>query len=263
MKTRYNIFVLLLFFTALTVHAQHITIGGNIYGGGNAGQVDGNATVTVYGGDINRVFGGARMADVGGRAFVNVDGKNASDSIVINYIFGGNDVSGQIGMSDYLPTDLRDTTLNSIDNTWNVFVKISTDTLSGGAASENAVKVFVGQLFGGGNGDYTYRTDTVPPTTEDGDTVITYKVLDAQNNTIATSSTMFTKPDITKTYLEILGGSIGYVYGGGNNATALEKTVINVDNPSAVVNSILNGSVEVLTEERLRTKMALRVRTSR
>ena len=257
MKTRYNIFVLLLFFTALTVHAQHITIGGNIYGGGNAGQVDGNATVTVYGGDINRVFGGARMADVGGRAFVNVDGKNASDSIVINYIFGGNDVSGQIGMSDYLPTDLRDTTLNSIDNTWNVFVKISTDTLSGGAASENAVKVFVGQLFGGGNGDYTYRTDTVPPTTEDGDTVITYKVLDAQNNTIATSSTMFTKPDITKTYLEILGGSIGYVYGGGNNATALEKTVINVDNPSAVVNSILNGSVEVLTEERLRTKMGI------
>ena len=51
-----------------------ITVGGNVYGGGNEGNVKGNATVTVYAGDLNNVFGGARVANVGGRTFVNVDG---------------------------------------------------------------------------------------------------------------------------------------------------------------------------------------------
>ena len=35
-------------------------IKGNVYGGGNQGDVKGNATVTVRGGDIDQVYGGAR-----------------------------------------------------------------------------------------------------------------------------------------------------------------------------------------------------------
>ena len=70
------------------VFAQ-IKIGGNIYGGGNAGDVDGNTAVTLYAGDLNRVFGGARMANVGGHAFVNIDGKKASSYILINQVYGG------------------------------------------------------------------------------------------------------------------------------------------------------------------------------
>ena len=51
--------------SASLMQAQ-ITIGGNVYGGGNAGKTGGNTTVTVHAGDLNRVFGGARMADVKG-----------------------------------------------------------------------------------------------------------------------------------------------------------------------------------------------------
>lgn len=53
-------------FATLTAKAQ-ITIGGNVYGGGNEGRVAGSTAVTVYGGNMSGcVFGGARSADVGG-----------------------------------------------------------------------------------------------------------------------------------------------------------------------------------------------------
>ena len=71
-----TILLLLCLFASL-VQAQ-IVIGGHVYGGGNAGETGGNSTVTIRGGDLNRVFGGARMADVKGRAFMHIDGANAS-----------------------------------------------------------------------------------------------------------------------------------------------------------------------------------------
>ena len=55
---------------ATSLQAQ-ITIGGNVYGGGNAGDTKGNTNVTVYAGDLNRVFGGAQKANVGGHSFVH------------------------------------------------------------------------------------------------------------------------------------------------------------------------------------------------
>ena len=51
-----------------------ITIGGKVYGGGNAGNLSGSTKVTVYAGDLNEVYGGARQADVGGHTFVNIEG---------------------------------------------------------------------------------------------------------------------------------------------------------------------------------------------
>ena len=76
--------ILLLLCLSATLMQAQITIGGNVYGGGNAGKTGGNTTVTVHAGDLNRVFGGARMADVKGRAFMNIDGAHASNYIVIN-----------------------------------------------------------------------------------------------------------------------------------------------------------------------------------
>ena len=71
--------------TMMTVKGQ-VVIGGNVYGGGNKGNVDGSTKVTVKRGDINKVFGGARMANVGGNAYVNIDGVNALGYILINYL---------------------------------------------------------------------------------------------------------------------------------------------------------------------------------
>ena len=84
------------------VYAQKIR--GNVYGGGNKGNVGGNATVKVTEGDIDRVFGGARMANVGGHTYVDIENKGNDPAttdvdegtmILINQVYGGNDIAGR------------------------------------------------------------------------------------------------------------------------------------------------------------------------
>ena len=236
-----------------TIVAQgQIKIGGNVYGGGNKGNVEGNTRVTVKAGDIGatdkpeserpldnprgRVFGGARMADVGGNAFVNIDGEHATGYMVINQVYGGNDVAGNIGTkpdNKVMPTELTaikanqddtDPKKNAIDNTWSSYVRISNGT----------EKTYIGQLFAGGNGEFDYK-DENGDDLRDGDDY----VVKEGDIIVARKSTPFHKPEVDKAYLEVVGGSIVYAYGGGNNATVTEKTVIHVDNPSTVVNHIL------------------------
>ena len=175
------LFVLLFVFVSLPIQAQ-IKISGNIYGGGNEGKVEGSTTVTIHAGDLNNVFGGARMADVGGSAFVNIDGEHASDYVIINKLYGGNDIAGTIGSSEALPDELTSATEDGVDNSWNAFVHISTKTDAAGKETDDAQKIYIGQLFGGGNGDYDYTT--------------TYS---------GKSS-----PVLAKTYLDVQGGSIVY-----------------------------------------------------
>ena len=239
----------------MTAQAQ-ITIAGNVYGGGNAGDLDGKTEVLVYGGDIHQVYGGARQANVGGSTFVHIDGEHASNYIVIDKLYGGNDIAGTIGSSDELPSELTAVGTaegqNNIDKTWNTFVRTSTKMTSGGEPDESQ-KIYIGQLFGGGNGDYDYVTEK-------------YTVDDGNGGTKQVDNPYhgMTKPELGKTYLEILGGSIVYAYGGGNNATITGSTVICVDNPSKVVNSIEDATNpnagtggELLTNERFANQMGI------
>ena len=224
--------------TTMGVRAQ-ITIGGNVYGGGNEGEVKGNATVTVHAGTLNSVYGGARVANVGGRTFVNVDGEHATGDILAKAVYGGNDISGTIGQNAKKETTVPDSLKNvarteadktnfkknAIDNTWKTFVRTG--------VSDSAV--VIGSLYGGGNGDYEYPAPTpkdgkyyhnvyhTPRTS--GDTPVITKITDTEDR-------VFNVPDLSKTYLEITGGCIAHTYGGGNNATVTEATVINIDNAS-------------------------------
>ena len=284
----------LLFIISLTCSlpaSAQIKVGGNVYGGGNQGDVNGSTRVNVYSGDIGTVenrtdvttpvenpkgklFGGARMANVGGNTFVNIDGENASGYVLINQVYGGNDIAGTIGGNEsaekVVPTELKaiksdpadtDPKKNAVDNTFNSFVRISTKLTSPleyytdedvAAAANNpehpawnktagvdvkpandGEKIYIGQLFGGGNGDYFYNNN--------GGTHEIYRSeadFEASQLPIATSTTDFILPEQKKTYLEVVGGSIVYGYGGGNNATVKEQTIIHVDNPSLVTNHI-------------------------
>ena len=256
--------ILLLCLSATLMQAQ-IVIKGYVYGGGNAGDTGGNTTVTVRAGDLNRVFGGARMANVGGRAFMNIDGAHASNYIVINRLYGGNDIAGTIGTStDELPAVIQEHAVNNdVDNTWNALMLISTKTVTTGTGDEavteeadGAQKIYIGQLFGGGDGEYVYGSET-----EDNKTVY-YAEEDGVK--VATSSRELTPPNLGKTFLDIHGGSIVYAYGGGNNATVTERTVISLDNPSKVVNSITDATNpnadntgELLTNSRFEEKMGI------
>lgn len=243
MKVRETIICILMLLSAVTAQAQ-ITIAGNVYGGGNAGNLGGKTEVLVYEGDIHQVYGGARQANVSGSTFVHIDGEHASKYIIIDKLFGGNDIAGTIGTSDTVPSELTAVGTaegqNNIDNTWNTFVRTSTKTTTEGEGdnavtteAEGAQKIYIGQLFGGGNGEYDYTSEGSP-----------YKGK--------------TRPEIGKSYLEICGASIVYAYGGGNNATATEDVVIHVDNPSNVVNSIVDATGdELLTEERFTQQMGI------
>ena len=312
-----------------TVVAQgQIRIGGNVYGGGNHADVQGSTKVTVKAGDIGavmdpdptarplkdpqgKVFGGARMANVGGNAFVHIDGKSDLDTgtpnyILINQVYGGNDIAGTIGtakaVKEAMPTELTavqaaggtDPKKNVVDDTFNSYVRISTkvsgekytqaDIDEAGQDQDHpaygktpgvddkpaadARKVYIGQLFAGGNGDFDYDQK---PAEEEGKVIHSiYNRSDTRHqNPIAQMTTDegdegFHLPELDKTYLEVVGGSIVYAYGGGNNATVKEQNIIHIDNPSAVVNHIwtntagvevaedAEGATDLLLEERFK-----------
>ena len=231
--------------TTTTVQPK-IKIGGNVYGGGNAGDMTGSTSVTVYAGDLKDVYGGARMADVGGRTFVNIDGAHSSDDILIMNVYGGNDISGKIGESETattVPTELTEvgTTAgkSNINNTWKAFIRTSPCTTketvtvgTGTDATEVTAEknlVVIGGLFGGGNGDYTYGSRT---TGEGAEAVTTYFAKKGTEVVATSTKEELKAPELSKTYLEVTGGNIAHVYGGGNNATVTQATTICIDNAS-------------------------------
>ena len=230
---------MLVLLAAMSAQAQ-ITIGGNVYGGGNAGNTGGSTAVTVRGGDISAVYGGARMANVDGSTFVNIDGAKASEDILIANVYGGNDISGTIGQSNVpttVPTELdnfeKAANTNAIDNSWKTFIRTSPSVKYTPAQSTvgavDKYMVVIGTLYGAGNGDYVYK-DGAGNNLTDGDG--NFIVRDATGATVATSASAFSKPELSKTYLELKGGCIAHAYGGGNAATVTSNTTINIDNNS-------------------------------
>ncbi len=236
-NTRRWVIVLSLLVCHLSCGFAQIKIGGNVYGGGNEGDTGGSTSVTVRAGDFNgAVFGGARQANVGGSAFVNIDGEHISGDITINYVYGGNDISGNVGekvtANDDLPVALTTpptgktqahvveyglTTNTGGDagkNTqaYNAFILTTpersvTTSGEGDATTTSTYQIFIGQMFGGGNGAYDYTSEP-------------YKGMQL--------------PEVKRTYQELRGGTFGYVYAGGNNATVTDKADICIDNSSTI-----------------------------
>ena len=253
--------MIILFLYTIVVQAQ-ISVGGNVYGGGNHANVGGNTNVTVTAGNLHKVFGGARMANVGGRSFVNIDGKHASDDIIIGDVYGGNDVAGTIGQGEradtttvpdvlenvrvaktddelealHLTRDEYNKLTNEIDNSWKTFVATSRSSKVENEKTVEDKWVVIGSIFGGGNGDFVYTDDQGNPLRNSEGKYIVNEVTKTGSTpittTIAISDSPFTLPDIDKTYLEIKGGNIAHVYGGGNKATINKNTTINIDNTS-------------------------------
>ncbi|MBR6893386.1 MAG: hypothetical protein IKN15_09140 [Bacteroidaceae bacterium] len=258
-----------------------IIVGGNVYGGGNKGAVGHNTTVNVKSGDLNNVFGGARMAEVGGRSFVNIEGEEAISDIFITNVYGGNDIAGTIGQTaasevpvktNVYPSGLTEVLgegetkedypkKNAIDNTWKTFVRTSRSTKEEGGKTVEDRAIVIGSLYGGGNGDFYYHNTGVETTTGTGAnavTKVTYKIYNSEADCNAdTEGNKYIalikkkkgedpKPDLSKTYLEILGGNIAHVYGGGNNATVTENTTICINNESDVLGSMIERYAKYL-----------------
>ncbi len=246
------------------------TIYNNVYGGGNQADLIGSTSVILQGGNIfGDVYGGARMADIMGHSYVNIDGANAANNLFVKAVYGGNDIAGSIRVktNEEKWTWLASTTIatpftteaktvdpntitiasdgyfsettyndpkfsenDAIDKLWNAFVQ-STPVKSG-------IQVFVGNLFGGGNGDYTYTKVTEGFTVSDlydgtWDATLNDGKGGVAKSTNPVTFTVDNKPLLAKTYLQIKGGTFGYVYGGGNQATVTASTDIYINNADA------------------------------
>ena len=240
---------------------SRVTIAGGdilqkVYGGGKQADLMGNTTVTLRGGNIHgRIFGGACMADVYGNAYVHVDGLHLADHLIADAIYGGNDISGTI--CRVLPENCKWTWLNTltvpipheegsdsldietIDNTYNAFVRTTSEAQAANEADQK--HIFIGQVFGGGYGDtqrYIYNESTHQvvlkkwnPTTQQYDM--------PEGEDLAAHTYPYTvRPEIAKTYLQIGGGTIAFLYGGGNDVTVTKAVDICINNSSAVTTSI-------------------------
>ena len=212
--------------SSVTVEAG--TIYQNIYGGGNQAELGGNTSVVLRGGDLRgSIFGGARMADIQGYSDVFVDATNIKTDLVVNYIYGGNDISGSIN---------GEQTINGIST--NTYVHTS-------AENESADKhIFVGQLYAGGNGDYHNLEDNVYT---GGELTMVDVPADGDNKATTVSFSDLSKPELPKGYIDIQGGTFGYVFGGGNFATVTKNTEISLNNASTP----MSIDPAVLSDDRL------------
>lgn len=173
------------------------------------------------------VYGGARQANVGGSTHVTVGADNSD--VIINKVFGGSDISGTIGEAKSASDTSSDVT-------------VTTQKESDGK------HLFIGQMFSGGNGDYVYTDENGNSLKADGKFI----VKDTKGNTLATSITAFVKPELGTASLTVGGGTYGYVYGGGNNATIKESTQVTINNTSSVtLTSDKTGGLPTLTPARL------------
>ena len=218
-----------------TVTIEAGTIYQNVYGGGNQAELGGNTLVILQGGDLQgSVFGGARMADIKGYSEVNVDGENIKNDLVVNYVYGGNDISG---------------TTHNLKNEGvaDAYVHSSKE------ATEDK-HIFIGQLYAGGNGDY--HNSTLPDVYDAGGT-LTMVDVPAKGDTPATTVDFngLNKPVMDNAYLDLKGGTFGYVFGGGNFATITETTDISINNTSNVSTDAFRSSPsnagDVLSDVRL------------
>ena len=223
-------------FLAATVAQAQITIAGNVYGGGNAGNLGGSTNVKVYAGRLSgSVFGGARQADVAGCTYVNIDGENMTGDIIINAVYGGNDISGTIGsiaaINPTSPVEKPDPRIDR-DNHHGTGTSGSGHEDHGGLKDVSAFilttpewegcdkHIFIGQLFGGGNGDYHYTINETNASKWD--------VELSEDNIIRGID----KPNVERTYVDLHGGTFGNAYAGGNNATVTRAANICVNNTS-------------------------------
>jgi len=211
-----------------TVTIQGGTIYNNIYGGGNQADLIGSTAVILQDGNLyGSVFGGARMANIFGHSYVNLDGANVpvGKTLIVAAVYGGNDISGTIATSTrwaWTQPDMPFTPsykaafpdVSFADKTWSAFVRSTC------RAAENN-NIFVGALYGGGNGDYTYT-----------DNSLTLTDMPAEGANAATTKTFtnLSKPELAKAYLNIEAGTYGQMFGGGNNATVTGSTDIMVWN---------------------------------
>ena len=194
---------------------------GAIYGAGygdisnsDLGKVYGLTEVKIIGGSVGNVFGGGCMASVEGYTNVYVQGGTEEKPINVGNVYGGNDITGTVSGANNPRRRASD----------NNFVTTASYVKVTGSPT-------VGQVFGGGNGDYDYTQEG------DGSGRKHYAGLNP--------------PVIASTFVDLnmAGGKVTTAFAGGNNATVsgnasvlLNTTEETLDSENPLVGSIFGGN---------------------
>ncbi len=202
-------------------------VWGSLYGGGRQGSIlrhsklipeveepEHNGThVRVWSGQIDKVYGGSRIGNVEGASFVDIDDRGDNHfHTIIRQVFGGNDLSGKIGMGDISPMVEGNDSIHT-----STYVLIREQRKKDGQYHGFPL---IAEVFGGGNGEYgnhsemqtVYRSGSIP--TRNGGTI---------------NLAGLEYPNVDSTYVEVRGGSIWYLYGGANNSYVDQGTVVRID----------------------------------
>ena len=212
------------------VHASGNAVWGCVYGGGHQGDICGKSTllpqfkaldgvsthVRVYSGRVGDVFGGARMANIEGGTWVEVeDRSNDHFHVIIDRVFGGSDLSGNIGLSK------QTSVIRKTDFTANTYVFINEGQHEDGNYSGFPL---IGEVYAGGNGEYGDAGA--------GDVYANGEVMTMSGET--RSLVGVSRPSVDSTYLEIHGGTILSAFGGANSSCVNHTARITVDYPNKV-----------------------------
>lgn len=219
-------------------------VWGSTYGGGRMGDVVAESrlipgiktptlsgtSVKVYTGQLNEVFGGSRMADIEGGALVEINDKSHDHfHTIIGRVYGGNDVSGTIGVGTYKNSFGEEVTTNT-------FVKVDETADENGLYSGFPL---IGELFAGGNGNYGVHGD--------GDSYVSGEVF-SENKFISLAGKKY--PNVDQTYLDVTGGTIFNAFGGANNSLVRKETTIAVNYKNTDITARFDRTASVECFER-------------
>lgn len=210
---------------------------GNVYGGGNMGAMTGNeviaslplSTYVATPSDnvvvTKNIYGGCNVADVSNDTYVKI-----TQGIVRGHIFGGNDMSGEVGISHVL--------------------------IEGADGKELRIR---GNVYGGGNGDYPFYlqqrdVNGAYYTKSDNSTVYAYDDDEAAEGAVDAVAGKYCyshfeyfnldgRPYVDSAAVVLNGEFIidGNVYGGGISGDC-RKTNVLVDAEEGVFNGMIFGA---------------------
>ena len=200
---------------------------GDVYGGCNMANINGNVTLTIKGGEMNNVYGGSKgsnttAANITGNVTLNIYGGNIN-----NDAFGGSNINGNITGNIIVNMDWSQASesCNSESDLHvrNVFGASNLAAYTPTNASGNYPQVNIihgtvsGSVFGAGNGDPNDPTKG-----------------------IVTSNPVVTIGDANANHYVVVAEN---VYGGGNNASVTGSTSVtyNDNNASSTVAKLFGG----------------------
>lgn len=243
----------------------------NVYGGGRKANVN-TTNVNVYGAKIKNVYGGSNQAGTVNHSNVIVDKKTMSSSPITMSVDVTAKDSEAWQTTEYetvatVKVTITNTTNASIDN-WSGSVMAPNSILAtnysntelsqnNGTYTFDEKNIYYGINSIPANGSYSFEFTIYSHESKD-DFKVNYTFV-GNNNNGSYSTTSLTEPEIDRVYggnnaggttvatnVDVNVGTIGYVFGGGNEAVS-DSSVVNVTNATVLKDIYGGGNKSAIT----------------